>query len=108
MEREHESSTAITPFAAIPHIVMEGTGLFHLVLVRCRQGVRFSTSRQDVRSVFILIGTKDERMFHLQALAAIAQVLQDPVFEKRWMDAKVPAGLRDVLLMSSRKRVHED
>jgi APA family basic amino acid/polyamine antiporter len=108
MERELESSTAITPFAAIPHIVMEGTGLFHLVLVRCRQGVRFSISRQDVRAVFILIGTKDERMFHLQALAAIAQILQDPAFEKRWMDAKGPAGLRDVLLMSSRKRVHED
>jgi APA family basic amino acid/polyamine antiporter len=107
MEREVESSTAITPFAAVPHIVMEGAGLFHLVLVRCKLGVRFSGSRQSVKAVFILIGTKNERLFHLQALAAVAQILQDTSFEKRWMDAKGAGGLRDVLLLSSRKRIHE-
>jgi mannitol/fructose-specific phosphotransferase system IIA component (Ntr-type) len=107
LERERESSTAIAPFAAVPHIVIEGTGLFHLVLIRCRKGIRFSEKRQAVKAVFILIGTKDERLFHLQALSAVAQIIQDEDFEEEWLSAKDPAGLRDVLHFSARKRIHD-
>jgi mannitol/fructose-specific phosphotransferase system IIA component (Ntr-type) len=77
------------------------------VIARCKEGVRFSSERREVKAVFILFGTKDERLFHLQALAAVAQILQDPSFEKRWMNARGPTGLRDVLHLSSRKRVDE-
>jgi amino acid transporter/mannitol/fructose-specific phosphotransferase system IIA component (Ntr-type) len=107
MERERESSTAITPFAAVPHIVLEGTGIFHLAIIRCREGVRFSDDRDGVKAVFILFGTRDERLFHLQALAAVAQILQDPTFEKLWMSARGPAGLRDLLHLSNRRRVRD-
>ena len=104
-ERERESSTAITPFAAVPHIVLEGRGIFHLVIARCREGVRFSAERKEIKAVFILLGTMDERLFHLQALAAVAQILQEPTFEKRWTAARGPAGLRDLLHLTDRKRV---
>jgi APA family basic amino acid/polyamine antiporter len=105
LNRERESSTAITQFTAIPHIVIDGHGIFQVVLVRCREGVRFSDERKNVKAVFILIGTRDERHLHLQTLAAIAQIMQDESFEKRWIQAKSPAGLRDVILLSARKRV---
>jgi APA family basic amino acid/polyamine antiporter len=105
LNRERESSTAITQFTAIPHIVIDGYGIFQVVLVRCREGVRFSDERKNVKAVFILIGTRDERHLHLQTLAAIAQIMQDESFEKRWIQAKSPAGLRDVILLSARKRV---
>jgi mannitol/fructose-specific phosphotransferase system IIA component (Ntr-type) len=104
-ERESESSTAITPFAAVPHIVLEGGSIFHLVIARCREGVRFSAEREEIKAVFILLGTMDERLFHLQALAAVAQILQEPSFEKRWTAARGPAGLRDLLHLTDRKRV---
>jgi hypothetical protein len=33
----------------------------------------------------ICIGSRDERLFHLMSLAAIAQIGQEDDFESRWM-----------------------
>ncbi|MFH1007700.1 MAG: amino acid permease [Candidatus Latescibacterota bacterium] len=104
LEREQESSTAISPGVAIPHILVEGTGRFCILLVRCRGGIVFSESAPDVHTVFVLVGTRDERNFHLRALAAIAQIVQGPHFEKKWMAAKSEEGLRDVVLLGKRRR----
>ena len=57
--------------------------------------------------MFVLAGTPDERNFHLRALSAIAQVVQDKTFEKRWLAAKDAHGLRDVIHLSARKRLEE-
>lgn len=103
-EREAESSTAISPFVAIPHVVVEGTGHFTAVLVRARKGVRFSESHSAVKAIFILMGTRDKRNLHLRALAAIAQVVQNEDFEERWLSAGSEADLRDLVLLSERKR----
>jgi mannitol/fructose-specific phosphotransferase system IIA component (Ntr-type) len=54
--------------------------------------------------VFVIAGTKDERTFHLQTLAAIAQIVQNPNFEKKWLAAKNEEALRDVILLGERKR----
>jgi amino acid transporter/mannitol/fructose-specific phosphotransferase system IIA component (Ntr-type) len=103
-EREAESSTAITPFAAVPHIILEGSGVFRLLLVRARKGIRFSDKAPEVKAVFILVGTRDTRNLHLRALAAIAQTLQSDGFEKRWLKAKSAEDLTDVILLSERMR----
>ena len=58
-----------------------------------------------VPAVFVLAGPKGERTFHLQALAAIAQIVQSPNFEKRWLRAKDGHALRKVVLFADRKRV---
>ena len=102
--REKESSTAITPGLAIPHIVIEGSRTFAILLARCRQGVRFSDAAPMVHAVFVLAGTKDERNFHLQALSAIAQIVQNPNFERLWLRAKNAQALREVVLRAERKR----
>ena len=105
MERENESSTAISRWLAIPHIIISGSHRFTILLARCRQGIRFSDSAPMVHAVFVLAGTKDERNFHLQALSAIAQVVQTPNFEHQWLRAKNEKALREVVLQADRKRM---
>ncbi len=104
LTRENESSTALTSHLAIPHIIIEGQKKFDILVARCKNGVCFSDEAPDVRSVFVLMGTKDERNFHLRALAAIAQLVQTRDFEKRWMCARGVESLRDIILLGTRKR----
>jgi len=108
LEREKESTTAITPTLAIPHIVIEGENSFDIVLVRCLEGIAFSQEAPKVQAVFVLAGTRDERNFHLRALSAIAQIVQDPQFEQKWASARNPAALRDVVLLAERKRYGQE
>jgi len=104
LKREQESSTAITSFLAIPHIIIEGEHRFAILIARSREGIVFSESIQDIHAVFVLVGTRDERNFHLVSLAAVAQIVQEPDFEKKWMDAKNKEAVRDIILLAQRKR----
>jgi len=104
MAREQESSTVLSPYLAVPHIIIEGEGAFDLLLVRCREGISFSDEAPQVHAVFLLVGTRDERPFHLRALAAIAQIVQDPSFDGRWMAARNEEALRDIVLLGKRRR----
>ena len=85
-------------------IIIEGDHIFDILIVRCRKGIMFSEKTPKVHTVFVLVGTRDERNFHLRALAAIAQVAQDPLFEKKWLSAKNEQALRDIILLSKRMR----
>ena len=104
MDREKEGSTAIGPGLAIPHIIIDGEQTFSILLARCRKGITFSESAPMVQAVFVLAGTRDERNFHLRALSTIAEIVQDPRFEKRWLRAKSEKALRDVVLLRMGKR----
>ncbi len=103
-KRERESSTAINPFLAVPHIIIDGEHIFAILIARSRQGIVFSKEFPNVHAVFVLLGTRDERNFHLISLAAIAQIVQEPDFEKRWMEAKDREALRDIILLGQRRR----
>ena len=103
-EREEESSTALTENLAIPHIIIDGEKQFEILLARCRKGIYFSEEAKKVKMVFVITGTRDERTFHLRVLAAIAQIVQNPNFEKKWMSAKNTEQLRDLILLGERKR----
>lgn len=105
LERERASSTALTKNLAIPHIIIEGDHTFDILVARCREGIVFSDLASEVHAAFVLVGTMDERNFHLRALAAIAQIVQDHHFEKKWMLAKTREALRDILLLGKRKRL---
>ncbi|MGB0591842.1 MAG: amino acid permease [Myxococcota bacterium] len=104
MERERDTSTALTPTLAIPHAVIEGESRFEMLIARCKKGVNFSEKAPKVQTIFVLIGSQDERNFHLQALMAIAQVAQEPKFHERWLRANDGADLKDLLLLSRRAR----
>jgi mannitol/fructose-specific phosphotransferase system IIA component (Ntr-type) len=102
--REEEGSTLLGPSLAVPHVVVPGEGRFGLLLARARQGISFSDEAPEVKAVFVLAGTRDERNFHLRALAAIAQIVQEKDFERRWLSATSQQALRDVALLAERRR----
>ena len=104
LEREAESSTVIGPGLAVPHVVIDGQEKFDVLLARCRKGISFPGQTHPVHAVFVLVGTKDERNFHLQALAAIGQVVQDRGFESQWLAAQGAQALRDLVLLGERRR----
>ncbi len=104
IKRERENTTVLNPDLAVPHIVIEGEHKFDILLARCKQGIVFSDKTPKVHSVFVLVGTRDERNFHLRALASIAQIVQEFTFERRWMRAKNKEVLRDIVLLGKRRR----
>ncbi|MBD3380095.1 MAG: amino acid permease [Candidatus Omnitrophica bacterium] len=104
LDREEQASTVLKPGLAIPHIIVNGEHQFLLFIARCRQGIFFPGAHSGVNAVFVIAGSRDERPFHLRALSAIAQIVEDPAFEKKWMDAEDEAGLRDIILLGKRKR----
>ncbi|MDZ8119897.1 amino acid permease [Pontiella agarivorans] len=104
VEREQQGSCVLTPFVAIPHIIVDGEGLFNITLIRSREGIPFEGDL-SVKAFFVIAGSRDMRNMHLKALAAIAHIVQHPEFEKRWARAKNEAQLKDILLLSERVRM---
>ncbi|MDY0017026.1 MAG: amino acid permease [Candidatus Delongbacteria bacterium] len=104
VKRENDNSTALTDFVAIPHIIIDGTSTFDIFMFRGRKGFEFTEDQNNIRAVFVLVGTRDERNFHLRAISAIAQIVKDPEFEKRWKEARNLENLRDVVLLGKRFR----
>jgi APA family basic amino acid/polyamine antiporter len=104
LHREAEGGTVVQPGFAIPHIVVEGENKFDILLVRARDGINFPHAPDPVKIMFVLAGSKDERNYHLRALMAIAQIAQEKHFEQRWLAARDTQGLRNLILLSTRKR----
>ena len=100
LDRERESSTVIHPGLAIPHVVLEGEKIFDILLVRCQKGAVFSELHPPVKTVVALVGTPDERNYHLRALMSIAHIVENPRFEGQWLKARNTEQLRDVMLFS--------
>lgn len=97
MEREMESSTALRPDLAIPHVIIEGEKTSRMLLARCRPGIYFSELAPAVKAVFVLLGTRDQRNDHLYALSAIAETVQQTQFQERWLRARNEIGLRNIV-----------
>lgn len=104
IQREEESHTVIRLGLAIPHVVIEGTHKFSILLARAKEGVSFPETSSPVHTIFVLVGTRDERNFHLRCLAAIAQIAQDEEFDRKWLAARNSEELRDIVLLAERKR----
>lgn len=104
LAREAEAGTVVQPGLAIPHVIIEGRNKFGIVLVRAKQGVTFPKSPEPVKIMFFLAGSKDERNYHLRALMAIAQIAQEKDFEKRWLVARDIEAIKNLILLSTRKR----
>lgn len=104
IQQEQQSSTAISTYLAIPHLVLEASSPFDIVLVRCLEGIRFNDDAPAVKAVVFLAGSLKERNFHLRSLAAIAQTVQQVDFERMWRGARGEQALRDIFLLSGRRR----
>ncbi len=102
--REDQSSTTLTPDLAVPHVIIKGEKKFEILLARARSGIAFSGHAPGVYGIFVLVGTQDERNFHLRALAALAQVVGNPEFMPQWMKARGEQALRDLVLLGRHQR----
>jgi amino acid transporter/mannitol/fructose-specific phosphotransferase system IIA component (Ntr-type) len=107
IERESQTSTVLSHGMAIPHVIIPGKNLFDIMLVRCKKGLSFPTTDHSVHTIFVLVGSMDERNFHLRALMAIANISHEAHFEKKWLSARNTDELKDVILLSNRKRDNE-
>ncbi len=103
LKREKQSSTVISPGLAIPHIIVDGEDVFEVMLVRCKKGANFSDLNQPVKMVIVLLGSPDQRNYHLRALMNVAHLVKNPKFKEGWLNARNTEQLRDVMLLS-RKR----
>ncbi|MCK4504518.1 MAG: amino acid permease [Candidatus Aegiribacteria sp.] len=104
LSREKESTTALRKGLAIPHIIVPGEKRFSVAIARCRKGVDFGGENSPVRMIFVLAGSRDERMFHLRALMAIAEITSAPDFDSNWMKCRNETEIRDLILLSKRRR----
>ena len=104
LHREAEGGTVVQPGFAIPHIVVEGNNKFDVLLVRARDGIEFPDTPEPVKIMFVMAGSRDERNYHLRALMAIAQIAQEKDFEQQWLAARDTAAIRNLILLSARKR----
>ena len=104
LNREQDGTTAITDFVAIPHIIIEETEYFKIFLIRSKEGISFSDLSDNIKAVFLIIGSREKRSLHLKSLAAIAQIIQNNEFENRWLEVKDKDHLRDIVLLGDRKR----
>jgi amino acid transporter/mannitol/fructose-specific phosphotransferase system IIA component (Ntr-type) len=104
LHREAAGGTVVQPGFAIPHIVVEGENKFDIILVRAADGIDFPHAPDPVKVMFVLVGSRDQRNYHLRALMAIAQIAQEKDFEQRWLAARDPADIRNLILLSTRKR----
>ncbi len=105
-KRENEMTTVLAPGLAVPHVIIDGQDKFSVLLARCKKGIEFSSSQPLVYAAFVLIGSRDQRNFHLQALSAIARIVLKPEFEGKWMRAKGKKALKHMILseMSESKK----
>jgi len=103
IEREKESSTVIKKGLAIPHIIVEGKNISRILLIRARDGIVFPQD-EVVHTAFVLAGSAGDRVLHLKILAAIAQVVQNPEFDKKWLEAKNEEELKNIVLLAERTR----
>lgn len=102
--REEESSTALSPEFAIPHVVFRGEAPMRMLIARCASGIHFDNGAPAVRAVVVLAGSKVDRNLHLRSLAAIAQIVRSKDFDRRWSAARDEQSLRDIFLLGERRR----
>ncbi|MGD1823417.1 MAG: amino acid permease [Pleomorphochaeta sp.] len=103
-ERQDELNTALTPFIAVPHIITDDNSKMFLVLVRCKEGIKFSEDEDSVKAAFLFGGPYEMRTFHLKILSSIAEIASEENFPDMWMAAKNEEDLKNLFVMNSRKR----
>jgi amino acid transporter/mannitol/fructose-specific phosphotransferase system IIA component (Ntr-type) len=104
-QRELGPASEIMPGVAVSDMVVPGNDFFEMVGVRSIQGVKLLDNKDPVETFFIILTSRDKRDSYLHTLAILAQIAGDFSFGHVWKKAKDEDRLRDVLLLTERKRV---
>ncbi len=92
---------------ALPHLILSGRNLYEVVLIRSKEGMQLPHVQEPVHAAFVLAHSPDMKRFHLQVLMAIARVVHEKHFQEEWRAAKHPEQLRNLVLVSKRRRMDE-
>ena len=104
VKKEVDSTSVVSDFVAIPHVILGNFQDFNLLMIRCKEGVHFSDKTPSIKAIFVFLGMKENVLFHLRCLASIAYIVQEEEFNKRWMKARNENSIKDLMLLSRRKR----
>jgi Kef-type K+ transport system membrane component KefB/mannitol/fructose-specific phosphotransferase system IIA component (Ntr-type) len=80
--RERMQTGKLTDDLAVPHVALDGNGIFELVVCRVRHGVVLEPGTGPVHVLFVLAASPDMRGAHLHALATIAELAQRSEFSE--------------------------
>ena len=72
---------------------------FHLqdkkiVIIRCKPGVFFSLDAPLVQSIIIVVGDKNNPLWHLKQVGIISLKILSSTFEEQWIKAKSSEDLK--------------
>lgn len=95
----------IFPGIGVAEVSADRPEVFDVILVRSRTGLRFPGANDPIHALFFFLVGSDEQDFQLKAVAALAQVLQDPKFDIRWRHARDAQALKDIIVLADRRRV---
>lgn len=101
--RENDYSTALSQFVAVPHFKLDGEGKFFMVMLRCKEGIHFSSLYPSIKAVFAFGTSRDQRRMHLHALSRIVKIASQSSFQERWLQAKDCETLRKIFVKPKQK-----
>ncbi|MBN2419528.1 MAG: hypothetical protein JXL81_09110, partial [Deltaproteobacteria bacterium] len=104
-ERELGPASEIMPGVAVTDLIVPGADFFELAVVRFMPGLNLFPDKSPVKAFFVILTSADKRESYLHTLAVLAQIAGDFSFEHNWKKAKDAERLRDVMLLTERKRV---
>jgi nitrogen PTS system EIIA component len=94
LERERLGSTGIGDGIAIPHGKISGLDKMVVSFGRSREGIAFEAmDGKPVHLFFLLMAPENSAGQHLKVLAKISQMLKDPVFRKKLLNAEMHEDL---------------
>ena len=105
LEREQEESPEVNAGIAVYDLLVKGHSVFEIIIARCNDGIVFSEFHKPITTFFVIIGSENERNFRMKSLMAIAHIVSEDEFVKRWYEARDEEQLRDILLLSRRVRM---
>lgn len=99
-EREAAAQTIVDKGFAIPHAIIDWEGGFRVVLGRSRSGVDYGIAdapRVHLIALFV-IGRAQQKDFHLDVLAALAELMEAGEFRQQLVEARDTRSVDQLLL----------
>jgi amino acid transporter/mannitol/fructose-specific phosphotransferase system IIA component (Ntr-type) len=96
--RSSDSNVAIHPGVAIFSNMISGKEKFAILLVRSKMGMVLSDRMDPIHAFFVIVSSPDKKNLYLHTLMWIIRVTGDENFDEKWIKAKDPDELKNLIL----------